>query len=59
MRVTGKSALEISEKTYDRYAADDSDPVVGMPDITSWTKKLEKRLANGELRGSRKDSDKQ
>jgi hypothetical protein len=59
MGMIGKSSLEISELAHIRYAADDSDPVVGMPDIIGWAKELEKRLGNGELRGSRKEMDKQ
>jgi hypothetical protein len=38
---------------------DPSDPVIGMPEITSWYKELEARLTKGEYKGNKKQLEKQ
>jgi hypothetical protein len=43
----------------DRYASDESDPVLGMPNISSWVKELDRRLKNGDFQGGKKDMEKQ
>lgn len=51
--------LTFAELADVRFALDDTDPVVGMPDIGSWVKELNKRRLNDELRGNKKTMEKQ
>ena len=44
---------------HDRYALDPSDPVLSMPNISSWVKELDRLLNNGDLKGGKKDMEKQ
>jgi len=55
----GTSNGSLSGWADDRYAQDPSDPVLDMPSISSWVKELDKRLKNGDLKGGKKDMEKQ
>ena len=46
-------------RAHGRYALDPSDQVLSMPDISKWVKELERRLRNGDLKGGKKDMEKQ
>jgi hypothetical protein len=59
MGETGTSNGSLSGWADDRYASDPSDPVSGMPNISGWVKKLDRRLKNGDLKGGKKDMEKQ
>jgi hypothetical protein len=55
----GTSNGSLSGWADDRYASDESDPVSGMPNISGWVSELDKRLENGDLKGGKKDMEKQ
>jgi len=59
MGESGKSNRSIPSRADGRYASDESDPALGMPNISQWVKELDRRLKNGELRGGKKDMEKQ
>jgi hypothetical protein len=42
-----------------RLAIDPSDPVIGMPEFSHWSKELETRLTKGEYKGTKKQMEKQ
>jgi hypothetical protein len=55
----GTSNALLSDRTDGRYVLDPSDPLIGMPNISCWVKELDRRLRNGDLKGGKKDMEKQ
>jgi len=59
MEGIGKSNRSLSSWVNGRYVLDQSDPLVGMPNISNWVKELDRRLKTGDFKGGKKDMEKQ
>jgi len=59
MEGIGTFLLSGRSRAHGRHALDQSDPLVGMPNISEWVKELDRRLKNGDLKGGKKDMEKQ